>query len=222
MPPTLPRSAPRAALLLVLLAALAVPASVSAQLEEPPAERTVFHEETAEAFWSVDHRCSNGSVVQATLLVKPTLDYDTRFETEDSDPTARLQYSAVCPDGSFSWVGTVPANITPVSPNLKSFSASGSGTVRDNRRVLHQVTFDASWTGVGPLENSAEANQRPGNVNVSSRKQREATATGTVTFDGSTLVDGPANHPTRPAPFIRVDEERNTSTPEPPQPEEGF
>ena len=41
----------------------------------------------------------------------------------------------------------------------------------------------------------------------SKRQQREATATGQVTFDGGVLVDGEANHPTRPAPFIRVDTE---------------
>jgi hypothetical protein len=29
-----------------------------------------------------------------------------------------------------------------------------------------------------------------------------------VTFDGEVIVDGPADHPTRPAPFIRVDTER--------------
>jgi hypothetical protein len=29
-----------------------------------------------------------------------------------------------------------------------------------------------------------------------------------VTFDGVVLVDGPADHPTRPAPFIRVDTEK--------------
>jgi hypothetical protein len=39
------------------------------------------------------------------------------------------------------------------------------------------------------------------------RRQREATATGQVTFDGVVLVDGENNHPTRPAPFIRVDTE---------------
>jgi len=35
-----------------------------------------------------------------------------------------------------------------------------------------------------------------------------ATATGQVTFDGALIADGPSNHPTRPAPFIRVDIER--------------
>ena len=40
------------------------------------------------------------------------------------------------------------------------------------------------------------------------RKEREATATGQVIFDGEAIVDGPNNHPTREAPFIRVDTER--------------
>lgn len=46
------------------------------------------------------------------------------------------------------------------------------------------------------------------NAPGSKRQQREATAIGRVTFDGQVLVDGPANHPTRPAPFIRVDTEK--------------
>jgi hypothetical protein len=58
-----------------------------------------------------------------------------------------------------------------------------------------------SWTGVGPLETTVN---NPG----SKRKQRTATATGQVTFDGVVLVAGEANHPTRPAPFIRVDTEK--------------
>jgi hypothetical protein len=34
-----------------------------------------------------------------------------------------------------------------------------------------------------------------------------------VVFDGVVLVDGQNNHRTRPAPFIRTDEERTTRTP---------
>jgi hypothetical protein len=41
----------------------------------------------------------------------------------------------------------------------------------------------------------------------SKRQQRDATATGEVTFDGVVLVDGPNNHPLRPT-FIRVDTEK--------------
>jgi hypothetical protein len=44
----------------------------------------------------------------------------------------------------------------------------------------------------------------------STRREREATATGVVTFDGTVIVNGANNHPTRPAPFIRVDIEKGS------------
>jgi hypothetical protein len=180
-------------LLGALTAILALPAHASA-------ERSLFFEETAGAFWSVPHECADGSVVNATLLVQTTRDFESP-DTEDADPTARVQYQAVCPDGtSFSWIGFVPATITS-SENLKSVTASGSGTVRDNLGGTHVVSFDVTWTAVGPLMTTVNG---PG----SKRQQREATATGQVVFDGEVLVDGPANHPTRPAPFIRVDTEK--------------
>ncbi|MDQ3766177.1 MAG: hypothetical protein M3346_02390 [Actinomycetota bacterium] len=65
----------------------------------------------------------------------------------------------------------------------------------------HQVSFDVTWTAVGPLVITV-------NGKGSKRKQREATATGQVTFDGDVLVNGEANHPTRPVAFIRVDTEK--------------
>lgn len=175
-------------------------------------ERSYFFEETASAFWQVQHQCSDGSLRAATLLVITTRDFESP-ETEDADPTARVQYQVVCPDGSFSWVRTLPANITSAE-NLKSVEATGSGTVTDNRGVPHQVSFDVTYTAVGPLETETETNVAEGfRVNTSTRKEREAVADGLVTFDGSVLVDGPNNHPTRPAPFIRTDEERNTRMP---------
>jgi hypothetical protein len=159
-----------------------------------------FTEETAEAFWGVQHDCADGSVVTATLLVRTTRDFESP-ETEDPDPTARVQYLAVCPDGSsFSWAGIVPAVIESAE-DLASVEASGAGTVRDNLGVTHPVSFDVTWTAVGPMRTTV-------NSVGSKRKQRTATATGQVTFDGGVLVDGPADHPTRPAPFIRVDIEK--------------
>ena len=80
-------------------------------------------------------------------------------------------------------------------------SAAGAGIATDNLGGTHKVSFDVTWTGVGRLETTVNG---PG----SKRKEREATATGQVTFDGELIVDGPADHPTRPAPFIRVDTER--------------
>ena len=177
-----------------LTAVLAFSASASAV-------RSLFFEETAEAFWAVPHECADGSTVQGTLLVRSTRDVESP-DTEDPDPTARVQFLAVCPDGtSFSWAApTAPTTITSTE-NLKSVTAVGSGIARDNLNGTHQVSFDVTWTRIGPIETTVNG---PG----SKRQQREATATGQVTFDGDILVDGEANHPTRPAPFIRVDTEK--------------
>jgi hypothetical protein len=174
-----------------IVVALAALTAVLAFSTSASAERTLFFEETASAFWAVPHECADGSTVQGTLLVLSTRDFESP-DTEDADPTARVQFQAVCPDGtSFSWAApTAPATITS-SDNLKSVTAVGSGIARDN----------LGWTGVGPLETTVNG---PG----SKRQQRDATATGQVTFDGEVLVNGEANHPTRPAPFIRVDTEK--------------
>jgi len=181
--------------------ALAALTAVLAFSTSASAERTLFFEETASAFWAVPHECADGSTVQGTLLVLSTRDFESP-DTEDPDPTARVQFQAVCPDGtSFSWAApTAPATITS-SDNLKSVTAVGSGTARDNLGGTHQVSFDVTWTGVGPLETTVNG---PG----SKRQQREATATGQVTFDGEVLVNGEANPPARPARFIRVDTEK--------------
>jgi hypothetical protein len=161
---------------------------------------SLFTEQTASAFWSVPYQCADGTTVQGTLLVMSTSDFSAP-DTQDPDPTARVQFLAVCPDGtSFSWIGFIPATITSTK-NLKSVTASGTGLVRDNSGVTHEVSFDVTWTAVGPLVTTVNG---PG----SKRQQRAATATGQVTFDGNVLVNGPANHPTQPAPFIRVDTEK--------------
>ena len=191
------RSRSRRHIAIVLLAGLiAVLTATSAS-----AARSLFFEETAAAFWAVPHECADGSTVEATLLVQSTRDFESP-DTEDATPTVRLQYLAVCPDGtSFSWgAPSVPATITSTN-KLRSVSVSGSGTATDNLGETHLVSFDVTWTAAGPLETIVNG---PG----SKRQQREATATGQVTFDGAVLVNGPAEHPGRPAPFIRVDTEK--------------
>jgi hypothetical protein len=72
--------------------------------------------------------------------------------------------------------------------------------VPDNRGVLHTVSVAASWTGTGKVTTTVNT---PG----SKRMERPATATATILFDGSPLVDGASNFPF-PAPFIRVDTEK--------------
>ena len=147
------------------------------------------------------HECDDGSTVQGTLLVLSTRDFESP-DTEDPDPTARVQFLAVCPDGSsFSWAAAgIPATITSTE-NLKSVTAKGSGIARDILGGTHEVSFNVEWTSIGPLETTVN---RPG----SKRVERAATATGRMTFDGEVLVDGEAIHPTRPDPFIRVDTEK--------------
>ena len=92
--------------LAALTAALAFTTSASA-------DRTLFFEESASAFWAVPHECADGTIVQGTLLVLSTRDFEAP-DTEDPEPTARVQFQAVCPDGtSFSWAApTAPATIT--------------------------------------------------------------------------------------------------------------
>jgi hypothetical protein len=88
------------------------------------AERELFFEETAGAFWEVPHDCADGSIVQGTLLVQTTRDFESP-ETEDPDPTARIQFLAVCGGISFSWAApTAPATITSTA-DLKSVTAAG-------------------------------------------------------------------------------------------------
>jgi hypothetical protein len=217
-----PASSVRATLLVLTFAAAcadpvappAAPDPDQPSLASAGAGRFYFFEETAQAFWAVPHACADGSTVQATLLVRSTRDFEAPA-TEDADPTARVQYQAVCPDGSsYGWTGAaIPATITSTD-GLTSVTAKGAGTVRDIFGVTHQVSFDVAWTGHGGLETSVQTTSNGGfQINTSTRKQREATATGVVTFDGNVLVDGAANHPTRPAPFIRTDEERTTRPP---------
>lgn len=183
-------------LIAALLAAVASVSVPNAAAATDPRPIRIF-EEAAESFWEVPHACADGSTVLGTLLVRTTRFYEAPA-TEDPDPTARLQFLAVCPGGfSFSWgAPVVPATIFSTD-NLRLVLASGAGTARDLLGRTHQVTFEVAYVGVGPLETSGG----PSNT----RKEREAIAFGRMTFDGAVLVASRNNHSTRPAPFIRVD-----------------
>ena len=107
---------------LVAAVALVPAAAVSAVA----GEQDTFFEETGEAFWSVPHTCADGAVVDGTLLVRSTRDFE-QPETEDADPTTRVQFLAVCPGGiSFSWATVPSASSTITSTtNLKSIRTVG-------------------------------------------------------------------------------------------------
>ena len=115
--------------------------------------------------------------IDGTLLVQSTRDFVSP-DTEDPDPTARVQFLAVCPDGtSFSWgAPTAPATIT--STGTSGASSAGAGIARDNLGGTHAVVFrrdlDRGRTPRATING-------PG----SKRKERAAMATGQVTFDGN-------------------------------------
>jgi hypothetical protein len=178
--------------LLAGLALLVVPAGVSAA--------NGFTEQVASARWSTPFPCPDGSTAADGRLIVETDNFIEAGTTRDPNPPLRVGFVGQCPDGTFSW-GFVRAAPTQFDPDLKNVSVSGTfGNVPDNRGGLHTVSVDARWTGTGPITTTING---PG----SKRKQRSATATATVVFDRSTLVNGAANFPF-PAPFIRVDSEK--------------
>src|SRR5262245_3006617 len=90
---------------------------------------------------------------------------------------------------------------TQFDPALKTVSVSGTfANVRDNRGGVHAVSLDARWNGTRATMTTVNG---PG----SKSKERSATATARIVFDGTTLVDGAPDFPF-PAPFIRVDIEK--------------
>jgi len=181
--------------LLAGLALLVVPAVASAAKG--------FTEQVASARWSIPFRCPDGSTAADGRLIVETDNFIEAGTTPDPNPPLRVGLVGQCPDGTFSW-GFTRAAATQFEPDLKNVSVSSvSGPVadvRDNRGGLHTVSVDARWTGTGAIVTTVNG---PG----STSKQRSATATATILFDGNTLVDGAANFPF-PAPFIRVDTEK--------------
>jgi hypothetical protein len=178
--------------LLATLAVLVVPTVASAAKG--------FTEEVASARWLISFQCPDGTTAADGRLIVETDNFIEAGTTPDPNPPLRVGFVGQCPDGTFSW-GFVRAAPTQFDRDLKHVSVSGTfANVRDSRGGLHTVSVDASWTGTGPVITTVNG---PG----SKRKERSATATATIVFDGNTLVDGDANFPF-PAPFIRVDTEK--------------
>jgi hypothetical protein len=178
--------------LLATLAVLVVPTVASAAKG--------FTEEVASARWLISFQCPDGTTADDGRLIVETDNFIEAGTTRDPNPPLRVGFAGQCPDGTFSWGFVRPAP-TQFDPDLRNVRVSGTfANVPDNRGGLHTVSVDARWTGTGPITTTVNG---PG----SKRKQRSATATATIVFDGNTLVDGAANFPF-PAPFIRVDIEK--------------
>jgi hypothetical protein len=178
--------------LLVVLASLLLPAVASAA--------NGFTEQIASARWLISFQCPDGSTASGGRMIVETDNFIEAGTTRDPNPPLRVGFTGQCPDGTFSWGFTRPAP-TQFDADLKNVSVSGTfANVPDNRGALHTVSVDARWTGTGPIETTV-------NTSGSKSKERSATATATILFDGNTLVNGASNFPF-PAPFIRVDTEK--------------
>ena len=177
---------------LAVLALLVVPAVASAA--------TGFTDLVSCAGWLIPFQCPDGTTAPDGRLIVETDNFIEAGTTPDPNPPLRVGFVGQCPDGTYSW-GFTRAAPTHFDRNLKSVSVSGTFSgVPDNRGATHTVSVDARWTATGPITTTING---PG----SKRKQRPATATALILFDGNTLVDGAANFPF-PAPFIREDTER--------------
>ena len=161
---------------------------------------TGFTERVASARWSTPFQCPDGSTAPDGRMIVETDKFVDAGTMPDPNPPLRVGFTGQCPDGTYSW-GFTQAAHTRFASDLNRVRVGGTFTgVQDNRGGTHTVSVHALWTGTGPATTTVNA---PG----SWRRERPASATARVVFDGNTFVDGAANFPF-PAPFIRIDRER--------------
>jgi hypothetical protein len=168
---------------LALLGALAIPAAATADVQ-------TFHrfEVDATARYTITETCPDEST--STTLVQVIGGHEEEQEngetTLDSDfVNVRILNFSDC-DGNFiNDRGFGPAEFT-FSPSLQTAAVSGTITTRDGR----SVTVDLAWEGTGPIETENNTTIFEGFTGHFQGKRRDAVATGTVTVNGVTLVDG--------------------------------
>jgi hypothetical protein len=168
--------------LVALLAALVVPASVSAAVE-------TFHrfEAVATANYTVTEQCPDASTVvkRVTVIGGHEEESESGVTTLDSDFLTVLIRGVDCEGNFINDRGFGPAEFE-FSPSLQTASVTGTITTREGR----SVTVDVSWEGTGPIEATNNTTTFPGFTGHFQGKRRDAIATGTVVVDGETLVDG--------------------------------
>jgi hypothetical protein len=167
---------------IVLLAALAVPAAATAATE-------TFHRFEAEATanYIVTEDCGDGTTAQTRVTVIGGREEESESgqTTLDSDFLTVLLRGFDCEGNLVNDRGSGPAEFT-FSPSLQEASVTGTITTRDERTV----TVDMTWEGTGPIEATSNTTTFPGFTGHFQGKRRDAVATGTVVVDGETLVDG--------------------------------
>jgi hypothetical protein len=168
--------------ILLVLAALLVPASATAATEK-------FHrfEVEATANYVVNQTCPDGT----TIPLRVTVIGGHEEESENGEQTLDIEFLTVllrgfdC-DGNLINDRAVGTGEFTNSPSLQQASVTGTITSRDGR----EIAVDLSWEGTGPLEVTQNTTTFPGFTGHLVGMRRDAVATGTVVVDGETVVDG--------------------------------
>jgi hypothetical protein len=168
---------------LVLLGALVIPTAASAEVE-------IFHrfEAVATANYTVTETCDDGSTSQTLVQVLGGHEEESEsgVNTLDSDfLTVRILSFRDCEGNFVNDRGSGPAEFT-FSPSLQEATVTGTITTRDGR----SVTADIAWAGTGELEATNNTTIFEGFTGHFQGRLRDAVASGTVSVNGETLVDG--------------------------------
>jgi hypothetical protein len=168
---------------LVLLGALVIPAAATAEVE-------IFHrfEAVATANYTVNETCDDESTAQTLVHVigGHEEESESRVTTLDSDfLTVRLLSFRDCEGNFVNDRGSGPAEFT-FSPSLQTATVTGTITTRDGRTV----TADIAWEGTSPIEVTNNTTIFEGFTGHFQGMRRDAVASGTVSVNGETLVNG--------------------------------
>ena len=164
------------------LAALVIPATAATKTT------TYNLEAEATANYIVNVQCDDGTTVQQRVTViagheESAQDGQTTFEND----FVTLRVRGFDCDGNFvNDFATGPAEFT-YSPSLQTASVEGTVT---STRTGNTYTVDMTWEGTGPLEVTNNQTNFEGFSGHFAAKRRDAVATGTVTVNGKTLVNG--------------------------------
>jgi hypothetical protein len=165
-----------------LVAALTVPATASAAT-------STFHrfEVEATANYVVSVACPDGTTVtQRVQVIAGHEEEQQDGETLSDEDFGTVRHFGVdCEGNFFSVRASGPAEFT-FSPSLQTASVTGTATAPGGSTY----TVDITWEGTGPIESTSNTTTFTGFVGHFVGMERDAVATGTVTVDGRTLVDG--------------------------------
>jgi hypothetical protein len=165
---------------LAVVAVLAVPATVSAATSTFDRLEVIGLAD----FRNLTEVCADGRTV--TSRVRITGGHEE--EAEDGVATLDRDYLRVQIQSGCTGIIQVTTNDADFtwSPSLQTARVVGTFTTTTGQTIA----VDISWDGTGPIAVSQNNTSFPGRSATFVGRERAAVATGTVVFNGKTLVDG--------------------------------